>query len=60
MGEDAALPEPEQARAEGGYRGFCVLELSLRDAIISSGEMLGGNMPDGMDRQIRAHWQARQ
>jgi len=58
--EDAALVELEQAWADGGYHGFCVLEHSLWSAITSSGEVLTGNTPDGLDQQIRAHWQALQ
>ncbi len=40
--------------------GFCVLEHSLWSAISSSGEVLTGGTPDGLDQQIRAHWQALQ
>jgi hypothetical protein len=58
--EDAALTELEKAWADGGYHGFCVLEHSLWSAISSSGEVLTGNTPDGLDQQIRAHWQALQ
>jgi len=58
--EDAALAELEKAWADGGYHGFCVLEHTLWSAISSSGEVLTGNTPDGLDQQIRAHWQARQ
>jgi hypothetical protein len=58
--EDAALAELERAWADGGYHGFCVLEHSLWSAISSSGEVLTGNTPDGLDQQIRAHWQALQ
>ena len=58
--EDAALAELEKAWADGGYHGFCVLEHSLWSAISSSGEVLTGNTPDGLDQQIRAHWQALQ
>ena len=58
--EDAALAELEQAWADGGYHGFWVLDGSLWSAISSSGEVLTGNMPDGLDQQIRAHWQALQ
>jgi hypothetical protein len=58
--EDAALAELEQAWADGGYHGFCVLEHSVWSAISSSGEVLTGNTPDGLDQQIRAHWQALQ
>jgi hypothetical protein len=58
--EDAALAELEQAWADGGYHGFCVLDGSLWSAITSSGEVLTGSTPDGLDQQIRAHWQALQ
>jgi len=58
--EDAALAELEQAWSDGGYHGFCVLEHSMWCAISSSGEMLTGNTPDGLDQQIRAHWRALQ
>ena len=58
--EDAALAELERAGADGGYHGFCVLEHSLWSAIGSSGEVLTGNTPDGLDEQIRAHWQVLQ
>jgi hypothetical protein len=58
--EDAALAELKRAWADGGYHGFSVLEDSLWSAISSSGEVLTGNTPDGLDQQIRAHWQALQ
>jgi len=58
--KDAALTELEKAWADGGYHGFCVLEHSLWSAITSSGEVLTGSTPDGLDQQIRAHWQALQ
>jgi len=58
--EDAALAELERAWADGGYHGFCVAEHSVWCAISSSGEVLTGNTPDGLDQQIRAHWQALQ
>ncbi len=58
--QDAALAELDRAWADGGYHGFCVLEHSVRSAISSSGEVLTGNTPDGLDQQIRAHWQALQ
>ena len=58
--EDAALAELERAWAGGGYHGFCVLEHSLWSAISSSGEVLTAATPDGLDQQIRAHWQALQ
>ncbi len=58
--EDAALAELEKVWADGGYHGFCVVEHGLWSAISSSGEILTGNTPDGLDQQIRAHWQALQ
>ena len=56
--EDAALAE--LAWAYGGYHGFCVAEHSVWSAISSSGEVLTDRTPDGLDQQIRAHWQALQ
>jgi hypothetical protein len=58
--EDAALAELELAWAYGGYHGFCVLEHNLWSAVSSSGEVLTSHTPDGLDQQIRAHWQALQ
>jgi hypothetical protein len=58
--EDAALAELEQAWSYGGYHGFCVMEHSMWSSITSSGEVLTGSTPDGLDQQIRAHWQALQ
>jgi len=58
--EDAALAELKRAWADGGYHLFCVLDHSLWSAISSSGEVLTGNTPDGLEQQIRAHWQALQ
>ena len=58
--ENAALAELELAWADGGYHGFCVLKHTLWSAITSSGEVLTGSTPDGLDQQIRAHWQALQ
>ena len=60
MDQDAALAELEQAWAGGGYHGFCIVEHSLWSAISSAGEVLTGQTPDGLDQQIRAHWQALQ
>jgi len=51
--QDAALAELERAWADGGYHGFCVLEHSAWCAISSSGGVLTGNTPDGLDQQIR-------
>ena len=58
--EVAALAELERAWAYGGYHGLCVMEHSLWSAISSSGEVLTASTPDGLDQQIRAHWQALQ
>jgi hypothetical protein len=58
--EDADLAELEKAWAYGGYHGFCVLEHSVWSAITSAGDVLVGDTPDGLDQQIRAHWQALQ
>jgi hypothetical protein len=58
--EDAALAELERACADGGYHGFCVLEHSLWSAISSSGEVLTGSTPDGLDQQILTHRQTLQ
>ena len=58
--EDAALAELEREWAYGGYHGFCVMEHSLWSAISSSGEVLTATTPDGLDQQIRTHWQALQ
>jgi hypothetical protein len=60
LDEDAALAELERAWAYGGYHGFCVVEHSVWSAISSAGEVLTGHTPDGLDQQIRAHWQALQ
>jgi len=57
--EDAALAGLERAWADGGYHGFCV-EQSVWCAISGAGEVLTGGTPDGLDQQIRAHWQALQ
>ena len=58
--EDAGLAELERAWAGGGYHSFCVLEHSLWSAISRSGDVLTATTPDGLDQQIRAHWQALQ
>jgi hypothetical protein len=58
--EDAAVAELERTWAGGGYHDFCVMEHNLWSAITSSGEVLTGSTPDGLDQQIRAHWQALQ
>ena len=50
--EDTAMAELERAWADGGYHGFCVLEHSVWTAISSSGEVLAGNTPDGLDQPL--------
>jgi hypothetical protein len=57
--EDAALAVLERAWADGGYHGFCVLDGGMWTAVSTAGEVLTGSTPDGLDQQIRAHWQAR-
>ena len=57
--EDAALAALEEAWAEGGYYGFSV-DHGAWLAISSDGEVLTGTTPDGLDQQIRAHWQEMQ
>jgi hypothetical protein len=57
--EEAALAELEQAWTSGGYHGFTA-DGGTWCAITSAGEVLTGNTPDGLDQQIRAHWQALQ
>lgn len=55
--EGAALAELEQAWPDGCCCGFCVLEHSVRSTVTSSGEVIAGSTPDGLDQQLRAHWQ---
>jgi hypothetical protein len=58
--EDAALAGLERAWADVSYHGFCVLDGSVWSAIASSGEVLTGSTPDGLDQQVRTHWRALQ
>ena len=60
LGDDGCTVGGERAWADGGYHGFCVVEHGVWCAISSSSEVLTGNTPDGLDQQIRAHWQALQ
>ena len=57
--EDAALAGLELAWAGGGYHGFSA-EGGTWSAVSSAGDVLTGETPDALDREIRAHWQARQ
>jgi hypothetical protein len=57
--EDTALAELELAWADGGYHGFSAGG-GHWCAVSSAGEVLAGETPDGLDRAIRAHWQAMQ
>jgi hypothetical protein len=57
--EGAALAALEEVWADGGYHTFGV-EDEFWSAISSAGEVLTGSTPDGVDRKIRAHWQAMQ
>jgi hypothetical protein len=55
--EEAALTELELSWADAGYHAFSAGG-GLRYAVSSAGEVLTGDTPDGLDRAIRAHWQA--
>jgi hypothetical protein len=57
--EDAALAELELAWADGGYHGFSA-DGGTWSAVSSAGDVLTGDTPDALDREIRAHWQIRQ
>jgi hypothetical protein len=57
--EDAALAELELAWADGGYHGFSA-DAGTWSAVSSAGDVLTGDTPDALDREIRAHWQTRQ
>ncbi len=57
--EDAALTELELAWADGGYHGFSA-DGGTWSAVSSAGDVFTGDTPDALDREIRAHWQARQ
>jgi hypothetical protein len=50
--EDAALAELEQAWADGGYHGFCVLEHSVWSTITSLAGLVG-------DYHVATRWEAR-
>ena len=57
--EENALAELELAWADSGYHGFGV-DGGLWSAISSAGDVLTGDTPDALTREIRAHWQAMQ
>jgi hypothetical protein len=57
--EDAALAEMELAWADGGYHRFSA-DGGSWSAVSRAGDVLTGETPDVLDREIRAHWQARQ
>ncbi len=57
--EDRALAELELAWADGGYHGFSA-DGGTWSAITSAGDVLTGDTPDALSREIRAHWQAMQ
>ena len=57
--EASALAELEQAWAYGGYHGFSA-DGGMWSAISSAGDVLTGDTPDALTRNIRAHWQAMQ
>lgn len=57
--EDRALAVLELAWADGGYHGFCA-DGGTWSAINSAGDVLTGDTPDALTREIRAHWQAMQ
>ena len=57
--EDAALAELERAGADGGYHGFSIDD-EIWSAISNAGEVLTGDTPDTLVRNIRTHWQAMQ
>ena len=57
--EDRALAVLELAWTDGGYHGFCA-DGGTWSAISSAGDVLTGDTPDALTREIRAHWQAMQ
>ncbi len=57
--EGRALAELELAWADGGYHGFSA-DGGIWSAITSAGDILTGDTPDALTREIRAHWQAMQ
>jgi hypothetical protein len=57
--EESALAELKRKWADGGYHGFSV-DGGLWSAVSSSGDVLTGDTPDGLDQRVRAHWQAMQ
>jgi hypothetical protein len=57
--QERALAELELAWADGGYHDFCA-EGGTWSAISSAGDVLTGDTPDALTREICAHWQAMQ
>jgi hypothetical protein len=57
--EDAALAVLELAWTGGGYHGFSA-DGGTWSAVSSAADVLTGETPDALEREIRAHWQARQ
>jgi len=57
--EDRALEALRVAWAGGGYHGFSA-DGGTWSAITSAGDVLTGDTPDALNREIRAHWQAMQ
>jgi len=57
--EDAAPAELELAWTDGGYHDFSA-DGGTWSAVSSAGDVLIGETTDALEREIRAHWQARQ
>jgi hypothetical protein len=57
--EDRALEALRLAWADAGYHGFSA-DGGTWSAITSAGDVLTGDTPDAVNREIRAHWQAMQ
>lgn len=58
--EDHAASALELVWADAGYHGFCAGDGGLWSAISSAGDVLTGDTPDALNREIRLHWQAMQ
>ena len=59
VNEGRVLAELDLEWADDGYHAFSA-DGGTWCAISSAGEVLTGSTPDGLDRAIRAHWQAMQ
>jgi hypothetical protein len=57
--EARALEALRTAWADGGYHGFSA-DGGTWSAITSAGDVLTGDAPGAVNREIRAHWQAMQ